>query len=360
MSVATLGTTDVPAAPQSSMKKILVNLLKFALAAGIIGYLVYDAAHKPEFTQLLHGPKNWNLIGVAFVLFFVGVCLTFVRWQLLVRALDFPFTTQTAFRLGFLGYLFNFIAPGGVGGDLFKAVFIAREYKGRRAQAVATVLIDRIVGLYALFVVASIVILLDGLWFSESRAVRIASKATLIGAVLGAVGIVMLLIPGFTQGRFSKFLCSFPRVGRIFQQLLDAVRMYRTRLGMVGLALLMSMFIHLLTVVGYFVLGLAIPGESPTLSEHFVIIPLAMVAGAIPITPNGLGTMEAAIEVLFPRMSANHVAGSRGLLVSLVFRLITIVIALVGVVIYALTRREVSAVMHEAEEVAEAEEARTA
>jgi uncharacterized protein (TIRG00374 family) len=355
MSVATYGTPDVPTNVPSPMKKILLNLLKFALAAGIIGYLVYDAAHNDNFKDLIDQPKNWGLFALAFGLFFFGVCATFVRWQMLVRALDFPFTTRAAFRLGFLGYLFNFIAPGGVGGDLFKAVFIAREYKGRRAQAVATVLIDRIVGLYALFLVASIFILVDGMWYSPSQDVRIASKVTLIGAVLGAVGIVMLLIPGFTQGRFSRFLCSVPRVGRIFHQLLDAVRMYRTRLGVVALSLVLSMFIHLLSVVGFYVLGRSIPGPLPTLSEHFVIVPLAMVAGAIPITPNGLGTMEAAIKMLFPLMSAEHVDGSRGLLVSLVFRLITIIIALVGVVIYALTRREVSAVMHEAEEIEEAE-----
>lgn len=340
------------------MKKILLNLLKFAIAASIIGYLLYDAAQKPGFQQLLKEPKDWRLFGLAFVLFFVAVCGTFVRWLLLVRALDFPFTIGMSFRLGFLGYLFNFVAPGGVGGDLFKAVFIAREYHGRRAQAVATVLVDRIVGLYALFVVASTAILIEGLWYSESRAVRIGAKATLIGTVVGAIGIMMLLIPGFTQGRFSRFLSSLPRTGRIFRQLLDAVRMYRSRLGNVALAMIISMFVHVLTVVGYYVLGLAVPGASPTLGEHFVIVPLAMVAGAVPITPNGLGTMEAAIEKLFEVMTDGAVPGSRGLLISLIFRLITILIALVGVVIYATTRRQVAVVMHEAEEVEAATEAK--
>jgi uncharacterized protein (TIRG00374 family) len=335
---------------KSPMKKILVNLLKFAIAAGIIGYLLYDAAQKPDFQRLLAQPKDWRLFGSAFALFFVAVCGTMVRWYLLVRALDFPFTIGMSFRLGFLGYLFNFVAPGGVGGDLFKAVFIAREYHGRRAQAVATVLIDRIVGLYALFLVASTAVLYEGLWFAESRAVRICAKGTLIGTVLGAVGIVMLLVPGFTQGRFSEFLRNLPRTGRIFHQLLDAVRMYRSRLGTIALSVVLSIGVHILTVFGYYVLGLAVPGASPTLGDHFVIVPLAMVAGAVPITPNGLGTMEAAIEELFTLMTDGEVPGSRGLLISLIFRIITILIAMIGVVIYATTRRQVADVMQEAEE----------
>ena len=68
-----------------------------------------------------------------------------------------------AFRLGFLGYLFNFVSLGSVGGDLFKAVFIAREQHGKRAEAVATVVIDRVIGLYVLFFVASVAALATGM-----------------------------------------------------------------------------------------------------------------------------------------------------------------------------------------------------
>lgn len=335
------------------MKKILGNLLKLGLALGIIGWLVYKAAQKPEFGQVLREPKDWGLIAAAFGLLFGGVCLSFVRWHRLVRTLDFQFTLKDAFRLSFLGYLFNFVGPGGVGGDLVKAVFIAHENRDRRAQAVATVIIDRIVGLYALFVVASGAILLSRLWDSPVQLVRIVATGTLIGTVVGAVGILMLLIPGFTNGRFSQMLSDLPRVGKIFHQLLEAVRTYRARLGSVAFALLLSMLVHILSVAGFYVLGRAIPGENPTLGEHFVILPLAMVAGAIPITPAGMGTMEAVIEYLFPVMSAAHVAGSRGLIISLLYRLMTIFIALIGAVIYFYFHREMAAIVHEAEEQAE-------
>ncbi|MBA4020176.1 MAG: hypothetical protein C0483_23695 [Pirellula sp.] len=350
-----------PLRVKSRVKNLLRNkyftgFVKFALAAVLIGWLFYDASRKPEFTAILHEPKDYRWIALASLLLFVGVVGTFIRWQLLVRALGFPFTLRDGIRLGFLGYLFNFIAPGGVGGDIFKAVSVARQFHGRKAQAVATVFVDRIIGLYAIMLVASTAILWEGLATSEMADVRRISVGTLICTAVGGVMLAMMLVPGFTSGRLSRRLAALPRVGRVFAQLLDAVRLYREQMPTIYLALLISFGVHCCSVGCYYMLGKSFPGASPTLGEHFVIVPLAMVVGALPITPNGLGTFELAVETLFPMMSTDEVSGERGLIVSLFFRLITIGIALVGVAVYFFSRRDVAAALHEAEvdeEVAE-------
>ena len=62
---------------------------------------------------------------------------------------DLPFTLGNAFRLGLLGFFFSTFLPGSVGGDLVKAAGIARE-QSRRTVAVATVIMDRIMGLWGL------------------------------------------------------------------------------------------------------------------------------------------------------------------------------------------------------------------
>ena len=60
-----------------------------------------------------------------------------------------------AMRIGFIGYLFNLAPMGIVGGDLLKAWMLAREKPGNRAKALASVVVDRIIGLYVLFLVAA-------------------------------------------------------------------------------------------------------------------------------------------------------------------------------------------------------------
>ena len=164
-------------------------------------------------------------------------------WYLLVRTLHMRFHLSDAFRLGFLGYSFNFVSVGSVGGDLFKAFFIAREQPGRRTEAVATVVVDRLVGFYALLLVASLAILFGSVRHSVP-AVKAICNMTLLVTAIGGVGLVLMLLPGFTSGNMAEFLCGLPRIGGTCERLIESFRMYRgSPLVMLGI-LAMSMGVH--------------------------------------------------------------------------------------------------------------------
>src|SRR5262249_62075561 len=89
---------------------------------------------------------QWDMLGLATLICFVAVLLTMVRWYYLVRALDVPITWRDAFRLGFLGYMWNFVTPGSVGGDLVKVVYLAHKRPGQRAEVAMSMVFDRLVG----------------------------------------------------------------------------------------------------------------------------------------------------------------------------------------------------------------------
>ena len=82
----------------------------------------------------------------------------------------------------------------------------------------------------------------------------------------------------------------------------------------------------------------------------------AGLVGAVPLTPNGLGTTELAIEELYKRMPGVQVSPGDGTLVGIGRRVTDIAVALIGLGFYLSHRREVSEVFAEAEEVADAEE----
>ena len=193
------------------MKKHVVSFLKFAIPLVVISFLVYRVhqQHPGEFSRLWNHPKNWPLLSAGFGLVMVAVCVTFLRWWILVRALDLPFRLTDAYRLSFLGYLLNFIGPGSVGGDLFKAVFIARQQPGRRTEAVATVFLDRIIGIYVLFVVASATILLSGV-SKSGAAVKAVCDFALLVTGLGTVGVVLALALPFRDWPLFVRLCLIP------------------------------------------------------------------------------------------------------------------------------------------------------
>ena len=125
----------------------------------------------------------------------------------------FPCAWSEALRIGFLGYLFNFAPLGIVGGDLLKAWLLARIQHGRRAEAVATVIVDRLVGLYLLFVVATAAILLTGFWRIPETFVEWTCKITFATTALSTLGVIALLLPDFSHGRSTRWVAKVPKVG---------------------------------------------------------------------------------------------------------------------------------------------------
>jgi hypothetical protein len=75
----------------------------------------------------------------------------------------------------------------------------------------------------------------------------------------------------------------------------------------------------------------------------------------LPLFMNGLGAFEYVVEYLYQNLPGTPASEGQGLLVSLTYRAITILIALVGVCYYFARRREVASVWHEAEEEAQHE-----
>ena len=141
------------------------------------------------------------MLAAAWACCTAAVLLTFVRWWYLVRALDIPCRFSDGIRISFWGYLFNLAPLGIVGGDLVKAVMLGHEQPQHRAKALASVLVDRIIGLYVLFVVATAAILLTGFRHTPDAIVRWTCKLSFIFTIGGSIGLFVLLGPDATEGR---------------------------------------------------------------------------------------------------------------------------------------------------------------
>src|SRR5688572_4613298 len=81
---------------------------------------------------------------LAQVLFLAAILTIVTRWWRLLALAGCPTSWWNAMRLTFLGLFFNNVMPGATGGDLVKGVMVAKENKGRGAEALVTVLADRV------------------------------------------------------------------------------------------------------------------------------------------------------------------------------------------------------------------------
>ncbi len=332
---------------KSHPKRLAIAALKIIVPLAVVAWLL-SRIPSEQWEVLREREKNVPLLALAFGFAMTALMNNFVRWYLLVRGLDLAFHLKDAVRLGFVGYFFNFISIGSVGGDLFKAVFIAREQPGRRVEAVATVVVDRAIGLYALLLVTT-----AATFFlrSETMTPELTGlcRGVYIATGLGGLGIALLLLPGFTTSPFAEALTRLPKLGTVFARLIGAVRMYRARPGLLVTVLVQSLGTHVLITASVYCLANALYPQTATFIEHLVMVPLAMVAGALPFTPAGFGALELAMEKLYQIVPSTP--GPPGVIVALAFRLVTIAMAAVGVVYYWTSRREIVEVVHDAEQL---------
>ena len=333
------------------MKKF-VAFLKIAIPLGIIAWLVM-AIEPRKREELWSAEKNWPLLWASFALVLAAVCITFVRWYLLVRALGLAFRLRDAFRLGFLAYLLNFVSLGSVGGDLFKAIFIAREQRGRRTEAVATVIVDRLVGLYGLLVLTTAALCLVDIPKPTTALVAV-SNVTFICTGLCTLGVALALTPWFYQGRLAEYLTRLPKIGPLIAKVLLSVQIYRRRYLTMSVILAMSMSVHALLAIATYLIANALFEETPNLGEHFLIVPMSNVAGSVPFMPAGLGSFEFAMEELYRFVPKDGPGDVVGVLVALTYRFVTLAIAGVGIVYYWTCRQEVRELLKQAEQEAAA------
>jgi glycosyltransferase 2 family protein len=333
---------------QHHRRRLLIQAAKLLLAIGIIAYLFYSLRDEAVFDRLVSEPKNWGFLALAQLLVLAAVSLNYIRWFLLVRALGLNFRLADSFRLGSLGLLLSQVSFGSVGGDLFKAVFIAREQPGKRTEAVASVVVDRVVGLYAMLVVATVGRLLTRHTSSFSPQVDALANLIVTLAIVGTCGIGLLMVPAVTGPRVRDLLHGAPVVGHTLGRLLGAAAAYRHERRYLFAAIAISCCTHTFFVLAIWFIGRGLPVDEPSLAVTFVVGPLSLCAGAIPATPGGFGTFEAAMNALYQAVGSQP---GDGLLVALTHRLMIWVMAGAGAIYYLSARQKIGQVMHEAEEL---------
>jgi len=327
------------------LKKTLLTLLKIGISAAIIAYLVYDAtrteAEENVFTTLLSQPKQWDMLFLAWACCTLAVLLTFVRWWYLVRALDIPCGLNEALGISFWGYLFNLAPLGIVGGDVLKAVMLAHRQPSHRAKAVASVLADRVIGLYLLFVVASAGILFSGLWHVFDADVRWICKLTFLLTIAGGVVLALMSAYRLDEELLTRWCTLIPKLGRPLESLIRAVWLYRDRPMVLTVSSVMSIGVHALFACGCYFIARGLPGNYLSLAQHFVVMPLSSAAGVLPLP---LGPFEFVLEYLYTHVpvAGPAIAVGQGLVVALAYRLITVLIAGLGVCYYFGERTEYS------------------
>ena len=209
-----------------------------------------------------------------------------------------------------------------------KAYYVARESPERRAAAALTVFIDRAIGLFVLMALACAATFLNLPLLQKDP--HLMELSVFIWVAVGG-GLVF-------SGVFYLWRRHSPpgTGGGIIRKLAEILYLYRSHPGVVLKALAISVLLHSLVVMAnLLLLRVLLPDQWSSLPTLFLVIPLAQIVMAVPITPGAIGTAEAAYSWLFQLVDITN----RGALVSLLQRLTYCLWAVPGLLIYLRSRK---------------------
>jgi len=170
--------------PAPLWRRVLFTTIKFGVVIGAFAWLILS--DRLNLKDLTFRPGCGARMAAGVALLLAASLLAFLRYRLLLGAVDIALRTWDVIRLGMIGAFFNTFLLGGLGGDAVKLAYVMRE-TGKRAGAAASIFVDRMIGMLGL-------ILLGGLALLWSWSIVLATPTlhTLTLAVFGAIGTAAL------------------------------------------------------------------------------------------------------------------------------------------------------------------------
>ncbi len=263
---------------------------------------------------------RWGALLPALALLLASSLAIITRWSLLLAAAGCATRWVQVFRITYVGLFFNLVLPGMSGGDLARAYWMVKGHPERRAPALMSVFMDRLLGLFAMALLATIAI------FTNDE--RFAALRWPVLAVTGAMflGGLVLLHPWLRQHLpVHQILDRLPASEKL-HSLDRALRHYGHRPGVVAVAIVLSMINHLGASGALYVLGHAL-GDTHSFHDYICIATVMNTLSAVPISPGGLGVGEVLAGSLMRVAGGSY---TLGVAASITYRIGLVVLGLIG------------------------------
>ena len=254
------------------------------------------------------------LLALSVLVFPVTLICTGLRWWRLTLPLGLGLGLGRAYTLNMVGLFYNTFMLGSTGGDFVKAYYAAKNAPaGRRAAAWMSVFVDRVAGLLVLVLMGGTAATIQYAITPDGNSpvavaclqVAWASAAILLASVVGTfvllhaptrkvlrrkTGLGRVIertepLPDTFRGRIRT------RLREVFESGQEVAEAYRRRPRSVVEACVLTVPVHLTTIVSAMLAGAALGLPIPW-PYYFVCVPVIILAASMPVSPQGAGVME--------------------------------------------------------------------
>ena len=314
------------------MKRHVLTAAQLLITVGLLWWIFRDPAQNEKLLTALGQANIWWLFpGLAAM--GCGLLLQAKRWLILLKVQGIVVSYWRSLRILLVGMFFNLFLLGSTGGDIIKIFLIMREAPDKKAGALLSVFIDRVVGVLALAAVSTVVILLrwNDLMAHEVTRYGVATAAVILSGSIGFI--VVAWVTGHSD-LAAKLPHRLPARDKIVEAAGAFVEYARAGKS-VGNAFLLSIPAHLL-MFSTFWFGAKAFASGLNLLSIYCVMPIVATVTALPISIGGAGLREGLFIKILGALYATP--ESIATLVSLSGFMIQVFWSLIGGAIYLLYR----------------------
>jgi uncharacterized protein (TIRG00374 family) len=306
----------------------LFKIIRLAVSVGLIVFLVF----KLDVSKIASHLRGLALVplAAAAAMDLAMIIVQAWRWDVLLRARGVVLGFARLVYYYFVSIFFSAFLPTSVGGDFARIVAVSTA-TDKRADAVASILVERIMGFFVLLPLSLMALPFVA---GELKEWKLVVTAEVAGAIL-VLGFLILLIRPVAR-IFSRLLGPvFRMLGRFrvrdrLERVYDSIVVYRGNRRAIFAGVALSVLSRMLWICACYFVGRAF-ALNLSLPALLLVAPIVELARMVPVSISGIGFREAAFAVMLRQFGVEYSLGlSFGIVVYAVFFLF----ALAGGVLY--------------------------
>ncbi len=271
------------------LKSIIKLLLKITITGGGLYYVFINIPFKETMDTIISANFLWLV--VAMFLFVLSKVVSSFRLNLFFKNIGVYFSEKQNLKLYWLGMCYNLILPGGIGGDGYKVYIINKKLNIKTTDAFWAVMIDRVIGVLALFCMAVIFFIFVPLNFPYKMLAILLIPLSLF--------VAFLVIKKF----FVKHLHNFIQTN------------------------LQSLLVQVLQLLCAMIILISLHHQEQMI-EYLLVFLVSSIVAVLPFTIGGAGARELAF---YFGSQILHLDQQISIALSLLFYAITVIVSLAGV-----------------------------
>jgi uncharacterized membrane protein YbhN (UPF0104 family) len=264
-------------------KRVAITVLRVVVSLSILVYIVTRIS-TDDLLARARDAAYLRLAAVA-LLFVLMALLVALRWRLLAGWLGLALPARLAVRAVFLGLFGGQLLPSSIGSDVLRGWVVGRQ-TGRIRLVAASLVADRLTAFCGASLLLALAYALVARGPSRLPAIVVSAAAFATAALLLAF---LAASTGRLQGLRKAALALFRQLGAI-----DAAE---PRSAPLALAVGMAVVIHAAATIAA-ALSASAYGIDSSLATWLAIIPVSVIASALPVSINGWGVREGVIVAL--------------------------------------------------------------